>query len=243
VVAALALPAFAVWTARTHEPLVPPSLFGHLNIAAANVVTFLVYAGLGAFIVFVPLYLQFLGFTPFESGLALAPSSLVIGVLGPRFGAFADRTGPRIPLAVGSALIGLGMAVILLVGTRSAIWTTGVPGLALFALGLAMVVAPITAAALAFAPERLAGVASGVNQTVARVGGLIAVAVVGVVVTLVFEAAGGRGETPFDRDLDATHPSVTAFRSGMAVAAALALAGALVAALWISDSRPTRRRR
>ncbi len=239
VAAAVVLAAFVVWMLRARTPLVPPSLFRHRNLAAANVVSFLLYAALGGFLLFVPLYLQFLGYTPFESGLALTPVSLVLAVLAPRFGGLADRLGPRRFLVGGSALIGLGIGLMLIVGGRSAVWTAGVPGLAVFAFGLAMFVAPITATAIGSAPMELAGVASGVNQTVARIGGLVAVAVIGLVVTVVFDrSTAAAGHTPLDPDavgVALRHASVSAFRAGMALAAALALVGAAAAGIWISD--------
>jgi EmrB/QacA subfamily drug resistance transporter len=241
VLAALVLPAFVVWTTKVKTPLVPHSLFRHRNVTAANVVTFLLYAALGGFLLFVPLYLQFLGYSPFEAGLALTPVSLVLAVLAPRFGELADRLGPRRFLVGGSALIGAGIGLLLLVSSRGEVWAAGVPGLAVFSLGLAMFVAPITATAIGYAPMDLAGVASGVNQTVARVGGLVAVAVIGLVVTVVFNrsaaAAGHSALEPGVVGSALRHASVTAFRVGMAVAVGLAFAGAVAAGLWIRDDR------
>ena len=240
VVAAIALPGFVVRMLTAKSPLVPPSLFRHRNLAAANVVSFLVYAALGAFLLFVPLYLQFLGYSPFESGLALTPVSLVLAVLAPRFGALADRLGPRRFLVGGSTLIGVGISLLLLIGTRGAAWSAGVPGLVLFALGLAMFVAPITATAIGSAPMELAGVASGVNQTVARVGGLVAVAAIGLVVTVVFNrSAAAAGHTPLDPDavgVALRQASVSGFRAGMALAAVLAFLGAATSGAWIRDA-------
>jgi EmrB/QacA subfamily drug resistance transporter len=235
--AAVVLPAFVIRMLKARSPLVSPSLFRHRNIAAANVVTFLVYAALGGFLLFVPLYLQFLGYSPFESGFVLTPTSIALALLAPRFGGLADRLGPRRFLVGGAISIGTGISLLLLVGSRGAVWTAGIPGLAVFSLGLAMFVAPITATAIGSAPMELAGVASGVNQTVARVGGLVAVAVIGLVVTVVFRRhAAAAGHTPLDRDavgIALRHASVTAFRAGIAVAAVLAFAGAAAAAAWI----------
>ena len=239
-VAALLLPSFVLWTSRARSPLVPPKLFHSRNLGPANVVTFLVYAALGGFLLFVPLYLQFLGFTPLEAGAALTPVSLVLSLLAPRFGAIADRVGPRRLLASGPFLITAGIVLLTFVRSKHDVWSVGVPGLALFALGLAMFVAPITATAIGSAPSDLAGIASGVNQTVARVGGLVAVAVIGLVVTVVFDrSSAAAGHTPLDPAAVGhalRHASVSAFRVGMAVAAGLALAGAATAASAISDA-------
>jgi EmrB/QacA subfamily drug resistance transporter len=239
VVAVAALAAFVVVETRVAEPMLPLGLFRERNFAAANVETFLVYAGLYGFFVFFTLYLQFLGFTPFEAGLLDIPTSLVMILLAARFGALADRHGPRLYLTVGPALIGLGTIVFAIVETQSEFWSYGVVGLALFSLGLAIMVAPITATALKSAPERYAGIASGVNSTFSRLGSLMAVAVIGLVITLVFE---GRTDAPDAVPLarnqapaELRDASVAGFRAGMAVAAALAFAGAAVGAFWISN--------
>ena len=131
------------------------------------------------------------------------------------------------------------------VDTKSEFWTWGIAGLLLFSLGLAMMVAPITATALKSAPERYAGIASGVNSTVSRLGSLMAIAVIGLVITLVFEAnTDVVGAVPMA--IDQTAPelrdaSVEAFRAGMAVAAALAFAGAAVGAFGDLEPGGSRR--
>jgi EmrB/QacA subfamily drug resistance transporter len=237
--AVAALAAFVVVETRVAEPMLPFGLFRVRNFAAANAQTFLVYAGLYGFFVFFTIYLQFLGFTPFEAGLLNIPASVVMIVLAARFGALADRHGPRLFLTVGPALIGIGTLVFALVETKSEFWTYGVAGLLLFSLGLAMMVAPITATALKSAPERYAGIASGVNSTVSRLGSLIAVAVIGLVIALVFDArSDGADAVPLAVDQTAPElreASVDGFRAGMVVAAALALAGAAVGAFGISN--------
>ena len=237
--AAVALTAFVVVETRVDEPMLPFGLFRERNFAAANAQTFLVYAGLYGFFVFFTIYLQVLGFTPFEAGLLNIPSSVVMIVLAARFGALADRQGPRLYLTVGPALIGLGTVVFAAVDTKSEFWSYGIAGLLLFSLGLAMMVAPITATALKSAPERYAGIASGVNSTVSRLGSLMAIAVIGLVITLVFEAGVDlEGAVPLAMGQSAPElreASVDAFRAGMAVAAALAFAGAAVGAVWISN--------
>ncbi|HSK16543.1 MAG TPA: MFS transporter [Gaiellaceae bacterium] len=237
--AAAALAAFVAVERRVSEPMLPFGLFRVRNFAAANAATFLTYAALYGFLVFFTLYLQFLGFTPFQAGLLNIPASLVLILLAARFGALADRQGPRLYLTLGPALIGTGTLVFLLVEERSDFWTAGIAGVALFSLGLAMLVAPITATALKSVPERHAGIASGVNSTVSRLGSLVAVAVIGLVISLVFDARVdapdavplARGQTePELRDA-----SVAGFRAGMLVAAALAFAGAAVGAAGISN--------
>jgi EmrB/QacA subfamily drug resistance transporter len=238
-IAASALASFVVVETRVDEPMLPFALFRERNFAAANVQTFLVYGGLYGFFVFFTIYLQFLGFTPFEAGLLNIPASIVLILFAARFGTLADRHGPRLYLTVGPALIGLGTLVFAVVETKSDFWTWGVAGLLLFSFGLAVMVAPITATALKSAPERYAGIASGVNSTVSRLGSLIAVAVIGLVISLVFDSRTDvPGAVPLALDQTAQElrdASVEGFRAGMIVAAALAFAGAAVGAFWISN--------
>lgn len=237
--AAVALGAFVVVERRVAEPMLPFALFKRRNFAVANLETFLVYGGLYGFFVFSTLYLQFLGFTPFETGLLNIPTSVVMILLAARFGALADRHGPRLYLTLGPALIGVGTLVFMLVRERSDLWTAGIPALGAFALGLAIMVAPITSTALKSAPERYAGIASGVNSTVSRLGSLVAIAVIGLVISLVFEArADAPDAVPLaldQEDQQLRDASVDAFRAGMLLAAGLALAGAAVGGLGISD--------
>jgi EmrB/QacA subfamily drug resistance transporter len=238
-VAAAALGAFVAVERRVKQPMLPFELFRRRNFAVANAETFLVYAALYGFFVFFTIYLQFLGFTPFEAGLLNIPSSLVMIALAARFGTLADRHGPRLYLTVGPALIGVGTLVFLLVDEKADFWTAGIAGLVLFSLGLAMMVAPITATALKSAPERYAGIASGVNSTVSRLGSLIAVAVIGLIISLVFEArTDAEDAVPIAKGQTAPElreASVDGFRAGMLLAAALAFAGAAVGAAGISD--------
>jgi MFS family permease len=190
--------------------------------------------------VYSTLYLQFLGFSPFEAGLIQIPTSVVMILLAARFGAIADRTGPRFLLTAAPILLAGGTLLMLPISEQSDFWTFGVASFLVFSLGLAMLVAPITSTALKSAPAQYAGIASGVNSTVSRVGSLTAVAVIGLVVTLVFTGQVtdpdavpiAQGQT----DPALRESSVDAFRAGMLVAAGLALAGAVVAALGISDS-------
>jgi EmrB/QacA subfamily drug resistance transporter len=193
-----ALVGLVVWTLRARDPVVPPSLLRVPGLAPANLVTLVMYAALGAHLLFLPVYLQFIGFGPTLAGLVFAPPSIGMILLAPRFGRYADRNGPRIPIAAGAATIGLAVLLLLPATTRSDAWTWGVASVCLFAIGLPAVVAPITAAALSPAPEDLAGVAAGLNQTVARVGGILSVAAIGALAGSLFVRQGGEGDTPFD---------------------------------------------
>lgn len=209
------------WERRAAEPLLPPALFRERLFAAANAETFLVYAGLAGASFFLALYLQSVaGFTPLEASFPFVPVSVVMLLLAGRFGRLAGRDGPRRYLTAGPLLIAGGMLLWTLVTSRSSIAALAA-GTLVFALGLAVTVAPITAAALAALPERQAGLASGVNNSVSRAGGLIAVALIGLVVRLV-----GGGLT------------VGSFRAGMVLAAGLTVAGALVGAVFMPRDRP-----
>jgi len=242
--AAVALVAFVVVERRSGDPMLPLDLFRRRNFAAANLETFFVYAALGGNFVFLTLYLQFLGFTPFEAGLFSIPTSAIMIALAARFGSLADRHGPRLYLTAGPVLIGAGTLLFLLLEERSDFWTFGLAGLVLFALGLAMLVAPITSTALSSTPEQYAGIASGVNQTVSRLGNLLAIAAIGLVITLVFEASGGSEEAVAlaagQREPELRAASIDAFRAGMVVTALLAFAGAIVAGLGISNAEAER---
>jgi EmrB/QacA subfamily drug resistance transporter len=240
-VAAVSLAAFGIVERRTAEPMLPFELFRRRNFTAANVETFLVYAALSGNLVFVILYLQFIGFSPFQAGLLEIPTSVIMIALAARFGTLADRLGPRVFLTAGPALVGIGTLFFLLVEEKSDFWTAGIAGLVLFAFGLAMLVAPITATALSSAPSEYAGIASGVNSTVSRLGGLLAVAVVGLVIALVFEGQVGETDAvPLETeqtDPELRDASIDAFRAGMLLVAGLAFAGAAVGAIGISNAQ------
>jgi EmrB/QacA subfamily drug resistance transporter len=246
VVAVLALGGFFAWEVRAREPLLPLGLFRVRNFAAANGATFLTYAALGAVLVYLPVYLQFLGFSAFEAGLALTPTSIALILLASWFGGLADRHGPRLFLSLGPALVGVGILLLLPFRERDDFWTWGIAALLVVAVGLAMLVAPITNTAIASAPESLAGIASGVNQTVARVGGLLAVAAVGLVIAVVFDGrTGGRDAEPLAPDQRAGEvrdASEAGFRAGMLLTALLAFGGAAVGGLGISNDEARRQR-
>ena len=238
--AAAALLGTFVWAERrAEEPMLPFDLFRRRNFAIANLETFLVYGALYGQIVFLQLFLQFLGFSPFQASLVTIPASLVLIVLAARFGALADRHGPRLYLTAGPALVGIGILLLLPISEQDDFWIAGMASIIVFALGVAMLVAPITATALRSAPGEYAGVASGVNSTVSRLGSLMAVALIGLVISLVFHAqVGAEGAVPLAKDQQPAalrEASTDAFRAGMLVAAGLALAGAGVAAAGISN--------
>jgi EmrB/QacA subfamily drug resistance transporter len=178
IVGVLGLGAFVVLQLRARHPLVPPSLFANRTFTLANLLTFAVYTALGGVLTFMVLQLQVsLNYPPTLAGLASLPITILMLLLSARSGKLASRIGPRLQLIVGPLLIAAGMLLLRDV-TPGASYVFGVlPGVLVFGLGLSAVVAPVTATVLAAAPDHLAGVASGVNNAVARTGGLLAVAV------------------------------------------------------------------
>jgi EmrB/QacA subfamily drug resistance transporter len=243
-VAAGAAVAFVVVERRSAEPLLPFELFRRRNFAFANLETLVVYGALGGFFFFYTIYLQFLGFTPTEAGLAQVPASVMMILLSPRFGGIADRRGPRVLLTAGPVLVATGFVLFSFMRSTADFWRFGVPGLLLFSVGLSMVVAPITSTALSSAPERFSGIASGLNQTVARLGSLLTVAMLGLVVLLVYRSSGGSRGVPLARgqhDEVLRSASMDAFHIAALVSAGLALCAAAVGAFGISDSDARRR--
>jgi EmrB/QacA subfamily drug resistance transporter len=178
---------FIVWEARTPHAMLPLGLFKRHNFALGNVETFAMYGGLGLLFFFLVLFLQEVaGFSALEAGTASVPVTVVMFVLSMRFGALADRYGPRLFMGAGPLIAAAGMAWLLRLDADVDYLVDLLPGLLLFALGLSMTVAPLTATVLADADDSNAGIASGVNNAIARVAGLVAIAAVGAVVAASF---------------------------------------------------------
>jgi EmrB/QacA subfamily drug resistance transporter len=183
------LVAFVVYEARASHPMLPLSLFRRRNFAVANGGTLFVYGGLGLLFFFLVLYLQQVaGYDALEAGATGLPVTILMFLLSRRFGLLADRYGPRFFMSVGPFVAAGGLALLLRVGADVDYFTDLLPGLVLFALGLSMTVAPLTATVLADADEHNAGIASGVNNAVARVAGLVAIAAVGAIIAASFDA-------------------------------------------------------
>lgn len=178
VLGALGLSLFVVRQWRTPEPLVRPVLFTDRTFVLANLLTFVVYAALGGVFFLLVVQLQVsLHYSPTLAGLAGLPITVTMLLLSARSGRLAQRIGPRAQLVIGPLVLAVGMLMLRMV-TPGASYLSGVlPGVLVFGLGLATVVAPVTATVLAAAPDRFAGVASGVNNAIARTGTLIAIAV------------------------------------------------------------------
>jgi EmrB/QacA subfamily drug resistance transporter len=189
--------AFVVVERRSPHPMLPLGLFASRTFSAANAMTLLVYAALGAILFFLVIDLQtVLGYGALQAGMATLPITVLMLLLAARGGALGARIGPRIPMTVGPLVMAVGVAWLSFVTAGTSYWLGVLPPLCVFALGLALMVAPLTATVLGAAPEGRAGVASGVNNAVARAGSLFAVAALPVVVGLSgaeYEDAGAFG--------------------------------------------------
>jgi EmrB/QacA subfamily drug resistance transporter len=179
--------AFIVWERISPAPMMPLNLFRVRNFSVGNLTTLTMYAGLNVALFFVILFVQQVGgYTPIAAGLSLLPITLITFALSRRFGALADRIGPHLFMAGGPIVAGVGLLLLVRTDAHASYTTQILPGIALFGLGLAATVAPLTATVLSSVEPGHAGVASGVNNAVARVAGLLAIAALGAVVSASF---------------------------------------------------------
>jgi len=182
--------AFILYERRVKKPMLPLSLFGNHNFSVGNVATLLVYAGLTASTFLLILFLQQVaGYSALAAGLAGVPITVILFVLSPWMGAWANTYGPRLFMGFGPIISALGFLLLVRLDTQVHYWTEVFPAIILFGIGLAITVAPLTAAILGDVKSSQAGIASAVNNAVARVAGLVAVAAVGAVVAAQFSSA------------------------------------------------------
>jgi EmrB/QacA subfamily drug resistance transporter len=180
-----------VWhESRTSSPMLPLSLFKGRNFTIGNIETFTMYGGLSIVFFMLTLFLQEVaGYTALAAGFALLPSTIVMFLLSKRMGRLADRYGPRLFMGLGPLTAAVGIALMLGLGAHVNYLTDLFPALLVFSLGLASTVAPLTATVLSDADDSNAGIASGVNNAIARVAGLIAIAAVGAVISAQFKSS------------------------------------------------------
>lgn len=187
-VVAMAVFAWVEW--RTPKPMLPLQFFRDPVFAGANVLTLLVYAALGGGLFFVPLALiQVHGLPAAAAGAALLPFVLIMFALSRWAGGLVDRVGPRKPLAIGPVIAGAGFALLALPSTEANYWTGFLPGIVALGIGMSVTVAPLTTAVMNAAGADSAGVASGINNAVSRVAGVLAVAMLGALMAWAFGAA------------------------------------------------------
>jgi EmrB/QacA subfamily drug resistance transporter len=216
--------AFVIVEKREREPMLRLEIFADRTFSASNAMTLLVYGALGAIGFFLTIQLQTVaGWGPLAAGLAFLPATICLLLLGARGGRMAQRIGPRLPMTVGPLVMGVGVLLLARVDADVNFWLDVLPGITVFGLGLSLLVAPLTATVLAAAPDEHAGIASGVNNAVARAGALIAVAALPVVVGL------GGDEYANPQAFDA------AYGTAMIICAALLAAGGALSWLTIRN--------
>jgi EmrB/QacA subfamily drug resistance transporter len=216
------LVAFVVYEMHTPMPMLPLRLFRLRNFSVTNVETLAVYGALSAWSVFMTLFLQeFSHYSPFRSGLASLPVTIVMFLLSPRAGRLSAHFGPHLFMAIGPIIAGASLLALNRLPVHLDYWTDLLPPLIGFSIGLSLTVAPLTTTVLSDAGRDDAGIASGVNNAVARVAGLIAVAVLGI-------AAAGGGD----------HLTIHGFHATMAIVSALLVVGGLIGAVGLRNPRP-----
>lgn len=224
VVGVLGLIAFPLIERRASAPLIPLSLFGSAQFTGANLVTLAVYTGLGGALFLLALQLQVsLGYSALAAGLSFLPFTVIMLLLSGRIGALSQRIGPRLPMTVGPITAGVGLVLLVRV-VPGASYALGVlPGLLVFALGMALTVAPLTSTVLASVTEEHVGAASGANNAISRVASLLAVAVLPLAVGL--DGTGGG-------------PLGPGFARAMVVSGALCMLGGVVAFFTVRRGTP-----
>jgi EmrB/QacA subfamily drug resistance transporter len=213
-----ALIAFAVIEARSPQPMVPLALFKSRQFSGANLVTVAVYAALGVATFLLVVHLQTdMGYSALGAGAALLPITAIMLVFSARAGALAQRIGPRWPMTIGPIVVGVGLAMLSRV-ERGSTYATGVlPGVLVFSIGLALTVAPLTAAVLAAVDDHHAGIGSAINNAAARVASLLAIAVLPGVVGLSDDFTSG-------------------YRKALLISAGLAAIGGVIACATIREA-------
>ena len=221
VAGAVLLTAFVLWERHTSDPMLALGLFRRRNFTVANVETLLVYAGLSSLFFFLTIFLQQVaGWSPLESGLAGLPVTVLLFVLSRFTGRLSARFGPRLFMGAGPLVAAVGVLLLTRLDTDVSYVPDVLPAMILFGLGLSITVAPLTTTVMSDAHRGDSGIASGVNNAVARVAGLLGIAVVGV-------AVANRSGAELD---------LAGYRIGMVLTAVLVAAGGVVGVLGIQNS-------
>jgi EmrB/QacA subfamily drug resistance transporter len=219
------LVSFVVWEARSAHPMVPLDVFKSRQFSGANAATLAVYAALGGAMFLVVVHLQTeLDYSALQAGAAFVPITLFMLAFSQRAGRLAQRIGPRLPMTVGPVIAGIGIGLFALVGPDLSYWEGVLPGAVVLGIGLTITVAPLTAAVLAAIDDRHAGIGSAINNAVARIAGLLAVAVLPAIAGISSSKAG----------LDLS----TGFDNAMFIAGGLCVAGGVISWMTIRTVKP-----
>lgn len=255
---------FLLYEKRAKQPMLPLSLFRNRNFSVGNIATLGIYAGLSVATFLIVLFLQQVsGYSALAAGLSLLPVTIIMFLLSPRFGGLSAKYGPRLFMGLGPLIAGAGFLLIARLPAHFDYWTQLFPGIMVFGLGLSITVAPLTAAILGDVPPKEAGIASAVNNAVARVAGLLAVAAVGAIVAIQFgnalqhnlcipvsaDSLAAAKQTPLettppkpyqhDANFKAalTSASVSAFHTGIVTTAGLVMAGGVISLIGIKNPK------
>ena len=176
---------FLLWEHRRGpKAMIPLDLFNNRCFSALNLMTFLLYGAFGGAMLLIPYVLiEAGGYSPIEAGLSLLPLSIMLGLGSPLMGKLAVRLGPKIPLTLGPVIVGVGLLLATRIAGNQSYWTHAFPAILVMSVGMTLAVAPLTSTVLAAVDKHQTGMASGFNSAVARVGGLIVVALLGAVLT------------------------------------------------------------
>lgn len=227
IVGTLAMGGFLLYEKTIKNPMLPLELFKVRNFSVGNIATTAIYAGLSVAIFLLIIFVQSVGgYSALNAGLSFVPVTIILFILSPRFGALAGKYGPRLFMSMGPIIGALGFLLLLRVNSSIAYWTQILPGILVFGLGLSMTVAPLTAAILGDIDSRNAGVGSAINNAVSRIAGLIAIALIG----LVIGADAFTGTVPH---------GVESFHKGVVAMAVLLLAGGIISAIGITNRKRT----
>ncbi len=209
---------FVIYEARNTQPMLPLSLFSAGNFRVGNIATVAIYGGLSIATFLIVIFLQQVsGYSALAAGMALLPVTLIMFVLSPRFGALAGTFGPRLFMALGPIIAGAGFLLMLRATEHVQYWTQLFPGIMVFGLGLSMTVAPLTSAVLGDISSKHAGIASAINNAIARLAGLVAIAFIGVLVGTSIDLQG--------------------FRKAIIMTAGLLIVGGIISAIGIQNHR------
>ena len=225
VMGVVTLVVFVVVESRLAAPMVPLSLFSSSTFAGVNLLTLLLYGALGGALFLVPFDLiQVQHYSPTAAGASLLPLVLLVSAMSPAAGALSMRIGPRVLLGIGPIVAGAGFVLLALPGVGGSYWSTFFPAIVVLGLGMGITVAPLTTAVMGSVGRRHAGIASGVNNAVSRAAGLLAIAVLGVVL-----------QSRFDRVLDA---NVSSLALPASVASRVAAERSKLGAAQLDDIEP-----